>query len=130
MYICFQNALIGNYLAYLFDNRESVTMIEYILAMSTCRAQDAEEISLELVKSRTCVCVNIIKAVHSIYHWMGKIEQEEECLLLIKTEASKEEDLMEALLRVHPYVTPEFITIPIRSGSLGYLEWISSNLGE
>ncbi|MFW9977256.1 MAG: divalent-cation tolerance protein CutA [Candidatus Thorarchaeota archaeon] len=103
-------------------------MTKYIIAISTCKNEDAERISRLLVDSRKCACVNIIKGIRSIYHWKGNVEDEEECILLMKTEADMEDELSELLFRIHSYETPEFITIPIRTGSLSYLEWLSSNL--
>lgn len=107
---------------------ERIDMTDYILAISTCKRENAEEISKSLLEDRYCACVNIINGVKSIYHWKNRIEMEEESILLFKTEASMEEHLKEALLRIHPYETPEFISISIESGSADYLKWISSSL--
>ena len=103
-------------------------MTDYILAISTCKRENAEEISRVLIEGRLCACVNILNSVKSIYHWKNEIEVEEESLLLMKTEAGLEQPLKEALLRIHPYETAEFITVPISSGSKDYLNWISSSL--
>ena len=110
------------------ERRGKVSMTNYIIAISTCNPEDAAHISKNLIESRKCACVNIIKGIRSIYHWKDNIEDEEESLLLMKTEADRESELKDALFKVHPYETPEFITIPILSGASAYLEWISSNI--
>ena len=104
-------------------------MSKYIIALSTCRTEDAEKLSRNLVESKKCACVNIIKGIRSLYHWKGTIEDEEESILLMKTEEGLEEELRNILVDIHPYETPEFITIEIRSGASSFLEWISSNVG-
>ena len=105
-------------------------MSKYILAISTCKSEDAEHIAKRLVEARICACVNIIETVRSIYHWKGQIEDEKESLILIKTEVHLEAALKETLLDIHPYETPEFITIEVRSGSEAYLDWISSSIAQ
>lgn len=104
-----------------------VGMVEYCLALTTCRKEDAERIAQCLVEKRLCACVNIILKMVSIYHWKGQIEREDEALLLMKTVESKKEDLLSALKEIHPYEVPEFIVLPIKWGSQDYLDWISRN---
>ncbi|MFW9908063.1 MAG: divalent-cation tolerance protein CutA [Candidatus Thorarchaeota archaeon] len=99
-------------------------MSEFVLAISTCTEKDADLIAMELVKSKACACVNIIRSVTSIYHWKGKIEVDPECILLMKTKEELQEQLLEKLKIHHPYEIPEFIVIPIEGGSKDYLNWI------
>lgn len=103
-------------------------MADYILAMTTCPEEKAEEIALKLVESRECACVNIVHGMTSIYHWDGKIEKTKECLLLMKTESHLTESLLKSLKEVHQYEVPEYIVVPIKWGSKDYLDWISENV--
>ena len=105
-------------------------MEEYILALSTCKGQDAERIAQTLVEKKLCACVNVIPGMLSIYHWKGEIEREEEALLLMKTVEARKEDLFSALKEIHLYEVPEFIILPIRGGSVDYLDWIARNTRE
>jgi periplasmic divalent cation tolerance protein len=63
-----------------------------------------------------------------VFRWKGNIEVDEECILVIKSEAALEEDIRNLLLSLHPYETPEFIVLKIESGSQPYLEWISTSI--
>lgn len=103
-------------------------MTDYILAMSTCPKQNALDISKLLLESGKCACVNIVPEVTSIYRWKGNVEVEEECILVIKSEAELENGLKTLLLKIHPYETPEFIVLKIESGSQQYLDWISASV--
>jgi periplasmic divalent cation tolerance protein len=103
-------------------------MADYILALSTCPKENALDISKSLVESGKCACVNVIPGVRSVFRWKGNIEVDEECILVIKSEAALEEDIRNLLLSLHPYETPEFIVLKIESGSQPYLEWISTSI--
>ncbi len=82
------------------------------------------EIAKFLLEKKLCACVNVISKVSSFYWWEGKIEEDEEALLIIKTREELFEKLKEAVLDVHPYDVPEIISIPIQKGYKKYLDWI------
>ena len=69
--------------------------------------------------------MNIIPGIYSIYEWKDKIEEDEELLLIIKTTEKKSEKLIQKVLDLHPYETPECIGFKIEKGSENYLKWIS-----
>jgi len=102
-------------------------MTDYIVALSTCPEKEADSIARAIVESRKCACVNIIRAVTSIYHWKGQIESETESILLMKTKAGMEQELLDVLRKHHSYEVPEFIILPIKWGSKDYLDWITKS---
>jgi len=59
-----------------------------------------------------------------VYRWQGRVEQAEECLLLIKTSATRYQDLEDAIRVRHPYEVPEIIAVPIEQGLTAYLSWV------
>ena len=91
-------------------------------------AADAERIGRALVDARLAACVNVLPAVTSIYRWKGKVETEEERLLVIKTRADRFEALREALVGLHPYEVPEVLALPVAGGHAPYLEWLEANV--
>jgi len=91
-------------------------------------AADAERIGRALVEARLAACVNVLPAVTSIYRWKGKVETEEERLLVIKTRADRFEALREALVGLHPYEVPEVLALPVTSGHQPYLDWLDQNV--
>ncbi|MHA1909499.1 MAG: divalent-cation tolerance protein CutA [Candidatus Thorarchaeota archaeon] len=99
-------------------------MSEYILAISTCPEKEADNLARKLVESKECACVNLIRNVFSIYHWKGSIEEDQEVILLMKTKKELELSLLSELKKHHSYEVPEFIVLPIISGSMDYLNWI------
>jgi periplasmic divalent cation tolerance protein len=100
---------------------------QFRLILVTCPTlPEARKISRYLLQKHLAACVNIqISPVESIYHWKEKIETAREHLLLIKTTARHLKSLEREVLRLHSYDTPEFLVLPISSGSKPYLRWLS-----
>ena len=90
----------------------------------------AESIAKALLEKRLAACVNIIPGLRSIYHWEGKIEDDQEILLMIKTRAELiEKQLTPLVQKLHPYQVPEIIALPVVGGGQSYLDWILSETG-
>ncbi len=100
-------------------------MIATLLVLCTCPdRQTALDLAGPLVQERLAACVNITAPITSVYRWQGKVEQAEECLLLIKTSARRYRELEEVLRSRHPYELPEIIAVPIQHGLTNYLQWV------
>ncbi len=84
----------------------------------------ARQIGTALVESQLAACVNLLPQVESIYRWEGKVQQDAEVLALIKTRELLLGKLEAKLTEMHPYDVPEFIVIPVDSGSEKYVNWI------
>lgn len=95
------------------------------LLYCTCPDADtAQRIARTLVEQRLAACVNIVPGLRSLYRWQGEIHDDSECLLLIKTCASRIAPLTEAIRQLHPYELPEVIAVPVIAGLAPYLDWI------
>ena len=105
-------------------------MTEARLALTTCADIDsAATLAKHLVERRVVACVNILPGIRSIYRWQGKIEDERECLLVMKTVAGRVADLEAAIEELHSYDVPELIVLPVESGAQTYLSWIAEQTG-
>jgi periplasmic divalent cation tolerance protein len=60
--------------------------------------------------------------------WEGKINQEQEYQLIIKTDLNKFDELAAKIKTLHSYEVPEIIALPIIAGSKTYLDWLKSSL--
>jgi periplasmic divalent cation tolerance protein len=106
-------------------------MSERLLALSTVGSQeDAERIATALVERGLAACVNVVPGVLSIYRWKGRVERDDERLLVIKTRADRFEALRAALLELHPYELPELVAMPIAAGHPPYLAWLDESVLE
>ena len=99
------------------------------IVLTTCdNPREASQLARTLVEEQLVACATLIPAVQSIYRWQGAIESGTETLLLLKTGAEQIAALEARLLALHSYQTPEFLVLPVESGSLPYLEWIQSSV--
>ena len=90
--------------------------------------QCAQLIAQTLIEEQLAACVNILPHVTSVYRWQGKIEQDQESLLLIKTRSDRFTKLQETIKKLHPYELPELIAVAVSDGSDDYLRWIDRSL--
>jgi periplasmic divalent cation tolerance protein len=98
---------------------------EYITVFITApNEEDAAKISRTLVGERLAACVNIIRSVRSIYRWQGRVEDEQEVLMIVKTKRDLFERLQERVKELHSYKVPEIIGLPVIEGSKEYLDWL------
>lgn len=103
-------------------------MDSHVLLVTVNTATEAKTIARTLVEERLAACVNIISGLSSIYQWEGEVYEDQEVLLLIKTQALKVAALRERIAHLHSYVVPEVIALPISDGSTRYLKWLDSCL--
>ena len=91
--------------------------------------EESKKIAHALVEGRLAACVNIVPRIESVYRWEGKVEEAQECLLLIKTTAEAFPGVREAIRRLHSYEVPECIALAVEEGGETYLKWIDECVG-
>lgn len=101
---------------------------DYVLVLTTLPADaDAATFAHTLVETRLAACVNLLPGMESVYRWEGRVEQERERQLVIKTARSRVVALWERVRELHPYEVPEFIVLPIVDGNDAYLRWVGES---
>ena len=88
---------------------------------------DAERIARALVERKLAACVNLLPGVRSFYVWEGKLTEDQEVTMLIKTRASLVASLTDVVKSLHPYSIPEVLVLSVDpdAGNASYLEWIA-----
>ncbi|KAG7491462.1 hypothetical protein MATL_G00003930 [Megalops atlanticus] len=110
---------------------ESYTSGTHSAAFVTCpNEQVAKDLARGMVEKKLAACVNIVPKIMSIYEWQGKIEEDNEVLLMIKTRSSKVSALAEYVRSNHPYEVAEVISLPIDQGNPPYLKWLGDVVSE
>jgi len=89
---------------------------------------EAYKLGRALVEERLVACATLLPVVQSIYHWNEQIQSAPETMVLLKTSTEKLAALEKRLKELHSYRVPEFLVIPVESGSSGYLEWLFKSL--
>ncbi len=91
--------------------------------------EEGEELAEALLEKKLAACVSLLQGLDSRYWWEGKVARSQECLLLLKTRSSLEEELIATVKARHSYSVPEIVFLPILSGNPDYLSWIVEMTG-
>jgi len=103
-------------------------MTGFVVVLCTAPVGGSETIARALVEERLAACVNVSQ-VKSYFTWEGKLSQDNEELMIIKTERRMIEPLEKRIKELHSYQVPEIIVLPIVKGDEAYLRWISDSVG-
>lgn len=99
--------------------------MEAIVILVTCGSEEeAVRIAQALVEERLVACANIVSPIRSIYRWEGKIWDEREWLLLMKTQRKRFAEIESKVKSLHSYTVPEIVSLPILEGTPSYLKWL------
>jgi len=90
---------------------------------------EAAQIARTLVEERLAACGNVVPAIRSIYRWEGRLQDDAEALLVLKTSRGRFEALRDRVLALHPYDVPEVLALPVEAGNAAYLAWIAAETG-
>ena len=100
-----------------------------ILGYVTCKnISEAREISTLLLKKRLIACSNIISRMESHYRWKGKIVNERECLLLLKTTKKNTDKVIKETKKIHSDSIPCIEFIEIFKGNKEYEKWLRKEI--
>lgn len=98
-----------------------------IVVFTTVSSEDeAVRLVRTLLERRLIACGTLVPGARSLYRWQGKIADEREILLLLKTRSARVEALQEAFTELHPYKVPELLALSVDTGLGKYLEWINT----
>lgn len=100
-------------------------MEHLVVFVTTPSEEEATKISKVLVEEKLAACINIVRNIRSIYSWQGKIEDESEALMIIKTKYELYEELEKRIKELHSYTVPEIIAVKIKKGSESYINWLN-----
>jgi periplasmic divalent cation tolerance protein len=103
----------------------------FVIVLTTFPADhDPEPLAKALVDEKLAACVNVLPIMQSIYRWKGATERADERQLVVKTRRRLIRDLETRIRQLHPYDVPEFLVLPIDSGSADYLSWLSEGTNQ
>ncbi|QFH69650.1 divalent cation tolerance protein CutA [Enterobacter sp. E76] len=96
-----------------------------------CTAPDeatAQELATKALSEKLAACVTLLPGASSLYYWEGKLEQEYEVQMLLKSDTQHQDALLACLSSHHPYQTPELLVLPVLHGDSDYLSWLNASL--
>jgi periplasmic divalent cation tolerance protein len=96
-----------------------------VILTTASKEEEALAIARALVGEGLAACVNVVPGVRSIYRWEGKVCDDAELLLVVKTTPAKQDAVIAKIQSVHSYDCPEAIALPVVAGSRKYLDWLT-----
>ena len=95
-----------------------------VVVTSAGTEEQALDIAHALIRNRQAACVNLIPNIHSIYRWKGRVCDDGEYLLVIKTRAKNFSAVRETIQKINTYELPEVLAYRVDDASPGFADWI------
>lgn len=95
-----------------------------VIMTTTGSEQQAITIAEELVQLELVACVNILPTMRSIYRFKGKIFDDEENLLIIKTCQGLFDQVAQVISQFHTYEVPEIVAFKVEHSVPDVVDWI------
>ena len=86
-----------------------------ILYTTVKSLKHAEILAAKVIEANLAACVNIVPGILSFYKWGGKIGQNAECSVLMKTSNELIQKLQECVISIHSYDTPCILTSEVNA---------------
>ncbi|NJN67126.1 MAG: divalent-cation tolerance protein CutA [Chloroflexaceae bacterium] len=99
-----------------------------VVQVSAGDSEAAWAIAQTSVARKLAACAQVFP-IRSCYEWEGKVVQDDEYLVLLKTRAEAYDRLAACIRELHRYEVPEVIALPIVRGSDSYLRWVDEVVG-
>ena len=98
-----------------------------IVLTTISNEESAGILARSLIELRLAACVNIVPKIRSIYRWEGKVCDDAEVLMIVKTRGDRASALLSHLEERHPYDTPEIVLLSPDQVSQKYADWVREN---
>ena len=92
--------------------------------ITTPNQKEAKKLGGLILKERLAGCVNIVPEIKSMYWWNGKIENQNEVVLIVKTRQLLAKKLIDFVKKHHEYNVPCINILPIIDGNPDYFRWL------
>lgn len=86
--------------------------------------EEARAAARTLIRERLAACVWVLPPMFSVYFWDGKITEDTEILLVVKTDSRHCARAVTSLKKLHPYSVPEIITLKPEEVNAEYERWL------
>lgn len=101
-------------------------MLIYVTAPNR---DEALALGRTLVEERLAACANLLGPITSVYWWEGRVNQDDEVALILKTRADRADALIARARELHSYSCPCVVALPIVAGNPAFLDWIGAETG-
>lgn len=102
-----------------------------LVVLTTCaNADEARRLAEALVEQRLAACVSSLGDVTSTYRWQGRLQRDQETLMVIKTTEARFAAVEDLIRARSSYELPEVLAVPVHMGSSEYLSWLGAEVAD
>lgn len=101
-------------------------MGELVVLVTAASQEEALLIGRRVVGKKLAACVTVVPHVISIFEWEGKVCEDHEWLLVMKSKADAYDALEAEVKALHSYEVPEILALSVAKGSSDYLAWVKA----
>ncbi|MGJ8454343.1 divalent-cation tolerance protein CutA [Pseudothermotoga sp. U03pept] len=99
-----------------------------IIVYSTFPSKEqALDVCRKLLEEKLIACFNVFP-VNSGYWWQGKIAEDNEFSVILKTTKLKEKEVFQRIRELHPYFVPAIFSIEVREVDKDYKQWLEETM--
>lgn len=91
--------------------------------------EEALKIGRALVEERLAACANVLAPHIAVYRWEGRLQEDAEAGLLLKTRRALVDRATARIKALHSYSVPCVVALPVVGGNPEFLRWIDSETG-
>lgn len=97
-----------------------------VLLTTVANSDEGVRLIRSLLDRRLIACGTMLQGARSFYRWEGKIADEQEVVVLLKTRSAVYHAIEQAFTEFHPYKVPELLALEVRAGLEKYVTWINA----
>ena len=97
-----------------------------VLLTTVANADEGVALVRALLDRRLIACGTLLPGARSLYRWEGKVADESEVVLLLKTRSAVVHAIERAFSELHPYKVPELLALSVTTGLDKYVAWINT----
>ncbi len=99
-----------------------------LVYITAATEEEARRIGRAMVERRLAACANVVPAIGSYYWWEGRLVEDGEALLLLKTLPEAVGAVMQAVRELHSYRVPAISVVPLSDLNPAYLAWMREEI--
>lgn len=96
-----------------------------VVLTTVASADEAERLVRALLERRLIACGTLLPGARSFYRWEGKVADEQEVVVMLKTRSAVLHAIETAFAELHPYKVPELLALEVQWGLEKYVNWIN-----
>lgn len=104
-------------------------MTQTLIYITASGRDEALMLARSLVGERLVACANVLDGATSLYWWEGKVQEEQEVVLIAKTRSVLVDAVVARVKELHSYTCPCVVALPIGGGNPGFLAWVDGETG-